>query len=152
MNPDGSGRSKVFPFPVNQIRSVSPGRKWVIAILLRPDGNGVGDMAIPIEGGPPVLLCSTFCYPSWAPDGKRLHIPVEEQSQAGPGRSLAIPVGPGEVLPEFPKGGIKPLSDPTVIPGSQMVERAELVPSVDIAHFAFVNSTVHRNLYRISLP
>jgi DNA-binding winged helix-turn-helix (wHTH) protein/Tol biopolymer transport system component len=152
MNQDGSGRSKVFPFPVNQIRSVSPGRKWVMAIALRPDGNGVGDMAIPIEGGPAVLLCTTICNPSWAPDGKLLFIPVEEQSLAGPGSSLAIPVGPGEVLPAFPKGGIKPLSDPTVIPGSQTVERAELVPGIDIAHFAFVNTTVHRNLYKISLP
>lgn len=152
MNQDGSGRSKVLPSPVNQIQSVSPGRHWVVAVTLRKDGNGVGHMAIPIQGGPAVLLCSTSCHPMWSPDGKFLYIPVEEPSVAGPGRSLAIPLGPDEALPPFPPGGIKPQSDASVIPGALTVERAELAPGADIEHFAYVNTTVHRNLYRVSLP
>jgi hypothetical protein len=39
-----------------------------------------------------------------------------------------------------------------VVPGAQSVNRAELVPANDISHFAYVNTTVNRNLYRISLP
>ena len=44
------------------------------------------------------------------------------------------------------------MADPSVVKGSQLVPRAYLVPGKDPEHYAFVNTTVHRNLYRISLP
>jgi hypothetical protein len=98
------------------------------------------------------LICASFCWPTLSPNGNFLFIPVEGQSRETPGRSLAIPVGPGETLPDFPPNGIEPGSDASVIPGAQVVERAELVPGNDLSHFAYVNTTVHRNLYRVSLP
>jgi hypothetical protein len=55
-------------------------------------------------------------------------------------------------LPEFPADGISPQAEASVMPGAQSVNRANLVPGKDPFHFAYVNTTVHRNLYRISLP
>jgi hypothetical protein len=69
-----------------------------------------------------------------------------------PGRSLAIPIGPEETLPELPADGIEPSAQLSVVPGSQSVGRAELVPGKDLAHFAYVKTTSQRNLYRVSLP
>ena len=152
MNPDGSGRSRVLNYPINQVQAISPRRRWVMAILSRKDGKGVEEAAIPTEGRPIRILCASFCLPIWSPNGKFLYIPVEAQSRQTPGRSLAIPVGPGETLPEFPPDGVEPGSDSNVIPGAQGIERAELVPGNDLLHFAYVNTTVRRNLYRISLP
>ncbi len=152
INPDGSGRSKVFQVPVNEFRAVSPGRRWVGVAAKRADGRGVGEFAFPLDGGSPVLLCSTFCWPTWSPNGNLLYIPVEFASRKSPGRSLAIPIGAGDTLPKFPPGGIEPGSDASVIPGAQVVDRAELSPSPDPSRYAYVNSSVHRNLYRISLP
>jgi DNA-binding winged helix-turn-helix (wHTH) protein/Tol biopolymer transport system component len=152
MNPDGSGRAKVFQVPINVFRTISPGKHWVGAAAKRADGRGVGEFAFPVDGGPPVLLCSTLCWPTWSPNGNFLYIPIELASRKGPGRSLAIPMGPGETLPKFPAGGIVPGSDASVIPGSKIVDRAELAPGPDPSRYAYVNSTVHRNLYRISLP
>jgi len=152
MNPDGSGRSKVFAAPVNELRAISPGKRWVTVAAKRADGRGVGEFAFPLDGGPPVLLCSTFCWPTWSPNGNFLYIPVDLASRKSAGRSLAIPMGPGETLPKFPAGGIEPGSDASVIPGAQIVDRAELAPGLDPSHYAYVNTTVHRNLYRISLP
>ncbi len=43
-------------------------------------------------------------------------------------------------------------AEPDVVPGSQSVNRAVLVPGEDLSQFAYVNTTSHRNLYRISLP
>jgi hypothetical protein len=63
-----------------------------------------------------------------------------------------IPIGPGESLPELPPKGIPPLAEPNVVRGAQSLNRAELVPGEDVSHYAYVNTTVHRNLYRISLP
>jgi len=153
MNPDGSGRSKVAPYPISEIQGISPGRRWVMAIVtLPPGGNSVAPMAIPVDGGPPRLMCAGYCVPTWSSTGKFLFISVEAPSLTSPGRSLAIPIGPGESLPEFPTEGIKPLADASVIAGSQSVPRAELVPGRDPFHYAYVNTKVHRNLYRISLP
>ena len=154
MNEDGSGRAKVVPYPIIEIDGISPGRKWLMAIAPYPDDKSVGPMnvAIPLDGGPPRRLCASYCPPTWSSTGKFLFIPVEAPTQTSPGRSLAIPVGPGESLPEFPPGGINPGAEPDVMPGSQSVSRAELVPGKDLSHFAYVNTTSHRNLYRISLP
>ncbi len=152
INLDGSGRSKVVPYPISEIQGVSPGRRWVMAVIPFANGHHVGIVAIPVEGGPPVSICLSFCIPSWSPNGRFLFIPVEDASRTSPGRSLAIPVGPGESLPPFPPGGIQPAADASVIPGAESVPRAELVPGKDPSHFAYVNTTAHRNLYRITLP
>ena len=88
----------------------------------------------------------------WSINAKFLFVPVEDPSRNGPGRSLAIPVGPGETLPDLPAGGIPVGAEPRVVPGAQSVGRAGLAPGMDPDHYAWVNTTVHRNLYRISLP
>ncbi len=117
-----------------------------------PGSGGVAPMAIPVDGGPPRLLCPMYCIPKWSSDGKFLFVTVERPSRTGPGRTLAIPVGLGESLPDFPPGGIKPRADASVVAGAQSVPRADFVPGRDPSHFAFVSTSVHRNLYRISLP
>jgi hypothetical protein len=88
----------------------------------------------------------------WSPDGKFLFVPVEDLSRTDPGRSLAIPLGPGETLPILPAGGIVPSAEPNVVRGAKSVARGVLTPGKDLEHYAWVNTTVHRNLYRISLP
>jgi hypothetical protein len=152
MNPDGSGRSKVVPYPIITLQGVSPGRRWVMAVVPILEGVGGGPTAIPVDGGTPRAICANYCIPAWSSTGRFLFIPVEEPSLTGPGRSLAIPVGPGEVLPELPPGGVSPATPSSVIRGAEWIARGELVPGKDSAHFAYVNTTVHQNLYRISLP
>jgi DNA-binding winged helix-turn-helix (wHTH) protein/Tol biopolymer transport system component len=152
MNPDGSGRSKVFPYPISTFQSMSPGRRWVMAVIPVPEGSGIEFVAIPVDGGPPRIMCASYCVPKWSSTGRFLVIPVEAPSRTSPGRSLAIPVGPGEALPQLPGEGIEPLAQADVVPGAQSIARGELVPGRDPAHFAYVNTAEHRNLYRISLP
>jgi DNA-binding winged helix-turn-helix (wHTH) protein/Tol biopolymer transport system component len=154
MNQDGSGRSKVLPYSIIEVLGVSPKRRWLMALAAYPERGSVVPMivAIPINGGLPRRICAGYCFPVWAPSGKTLFVPVEASSLTTPGRSLAIPVGPGESLPELPAGGIQPLADASVVPGAHSISRAELIPGEDLSHYAYVNTTVHRNLYRISLP
>ncbi|MGA8594230.1 MAG: hypothetical protein WB676_05745 [Bryobacteraceae bacterium] len=151
MNLDGSGRSKVVPYPIIEIQGVSPSRRWVMAVVPL-ESSGAAERAIPTNGGSPRRVCATYCDPKWSPDGRFLFVPVEEATRTSTGRSLAIPAGPGESLPAFPPGGIALMSDPSVVPGAQSIGRADLIPGNDLSHFAYVNTTVHRNLYRISLP
>jgi len=154
MNEDGSARSKVVPYPISEIEGISPGRKWLTGMVPYSDGKSVVpmEMAIPLDGGPPLRICASYCVPAWSSSGRFLFLAVEAPAQTSPGRSLAIPVGPGESLAALPPGGIKPGAEPDEVPGSQSVNRALLVPGKDPSHFAYVNTTSHRNLYRISLP
>jgi DNA-binding winged helix-turn-helix (wHTH) protein/Tol biopolymer transport system component len=154
MTPDGLGRSKVIPLPIHELQSVSPGRNWLVAVVIRPEGKTAipSVMAIPLQGGEPRRLCRSYCVAVWASSGKYLYLPVEASTQTSPGRSLAIPLGAAEALPALPADGIRPFSDASVMPGAQSVNRAELVGGKDPANYAYVNTTVHSNLYRVSLP
>jgi DNA-binding winged helix-turn-helix (wHTH) protein/Tol biopolymer transport system component len=153
MNADGSNRSKVVPYPIAEFQGVSPGHRWVmVAVPRTPERDVPAVLAVPLDGGPARHMCASYCSPRWSTDGKFLFIPVEDPSWTSPGRSLAIPVGPGERLPDFPAGGIAPLAEASVVPGAQSVGRGDAVPGKDAEHYAWVNVTVHRNLYRISLP
>jgi hypothetical protein len=154
MNQDGSGRKKVVPYPIIEIVGISPGRKWLTAYRPLAEGKAMVPMtmAIPLDGGPPQRLCASYCGARMVVEWK---VPFHSRWKPGQkdgGRSLAIPVGPGESLPPFPPGGIEPGAQPSVMPGSQSVNRYELVPGEDLTHFAYVKTTAHRNLYRVSLP
>lgn len=153
MDPDGSHGTKVFPYPVGDFQGVSPGRHWAIVNVAGAQETGhIGVTAIPLEGGVPRRICANFCVPMWSPDGKFLFVPVEDSSRTDPGRSLAIPLGPEETLPILPAGGIAPSAEPNIVRGAKSVARGQLTPGRDFEHYAWVNTTIHRNLYRISLP
>ena len=153
MNPDGSNRTRVVPYPIVEFRGISPSGRWAMVVVPRtPERNLPAAMAIPLDGGPARQLCTGYCSTRWSTDGRFLFVQVEASSRTDAGRSLAIPVGPGESLPEFPAGGIAQLAEPSVVPGSQSVARWDLTPGKDPEHYAWINYTVHRNLYRISLP
>lgn len=153
MNADGSHRSKVFPYPILDFQGTSPSGKWIMASIPKTaETNQPEVVAIPLSGGALRRICADYCYPRWSTDGKFLFVPVEDPSRTSAGRSLAIPVGPGESLPDFPAGGIAPLAEPSMIPGAVSVAQGELIPGQDPGHYAWVNTTVHQNLYRISIP
>ena len=153
MNADSTQRKRVLPYPIIEIQGVSPSRKWVMAVVPSAPGSvGPALMAIPLDGGPGQRMCVSYCVPTWSPNGRFLYVAVESQSMTSPGRSLALPIGPGETLPKLPTGGIEPNADASVVPGAQSVPREELVPGNDPARYAYVNTTAHRNLFRISLP
>ncbi len=152
MNEDGSGRAKIIPYAISNITGVSPERRWVMAAVPFIHKGLAADVAIPLDGGPPKRLCASYCLPKWSPDGRFLYIPVQAQSRTSPGRSLAIPIGPGEAIPDLPPDGINPMSTEATVPGSHLVDCGDLVPGNDISQFVYVNTTVHRNVYRIWLP
>jgi DNA-binding winged helix-turn-helix (wHTH) protein/Tol biopolymer transport system component len=150
---DGTHRSKVVPFPILEFQSVSPGRRWVIAFVpATPESKIFAVTAIPLAGGVTRRISASYCFPRWSTDGKFLFVPVEESSRTRPGRSLAIPLGRGENLPVLPADGIAPYAESNVVRGAISVSREDLVPGKDPEHYAWVNTTVHRNLYRISMP
>jgi DNA-binding winged helix-turn-helix (wHTH) protein/Tol biopolymer transport system component len=150
---DGTHLSRVLPYPISDLQSISPGRKWVILSARKSaQENRPAVQAISLEDGTRQTLCVDYCTPRWSPDGKYLFITVEYVSRKSPGRALAIPMGQGETFPKFPAEGIPPLAEPSVVRGARSVPRSVVVPGKDPDHYAWINATVQRNLYRISLP
>jgi DNA-binding winged helix-turn-helix (wHTH) protein/Tol biopolymer transport system component len=148
----GPDRTKVVPYPISELQSVSPGRNWAMVIAPLLDNSTVAPMAVPLRGGEPVRLCEIYCRAAWSGNGRFVYVSVEESSLEKPGRTLAIPVGAHEALPALPPHGIKPLSEAAVIPGARSIARAALIPGPDPDTFAYVRTRIHRNLFRVTLP
>jgi hypothetical protein len=149
---DGSRRSKVFEYSIIEFQGVSPNRQWVMVSLSGGEKKDLAAItAIPLDGGSPRRICASYCIARWSTDGRFLFVAVEESSRTSPGRSLAIRLGPGESLPGLPVAGMPLLAEPSVVRGAESIGHAVLVPGKDPEHYAWINTTVHCNLYRISL-
>ena len=111
-------------------------------------------MAIPLVGGGPLRrICVGYCLPSLVIE-RAVSLYTSAPGLAGrSGPQLGpFPLVLKKTLPEFPAGGIEPGAQPSVVPGARSVNREQLVPAADPSRFAYVNTTSHFNLYRISLP
>jgi Tol biopolymer transport system component len=151
MNKDGSGLSRVSVHPVDGIQSMSADRRWVAAVAPLPDGSVSATIAIPLAGGVPVRICTGYCPAGWSADGRFLYVGVQRPSHRNPGKTLAIPIPPGATLPRLPESGIRGLEDGQILPGARVIDAWEISPGPDPSVFAYVKTTVHRNLFRIPL-
>jgi Tol biopolymer transport system component len=146
---DGSDLSKVLPYPISAFLAISPDRRWIVVDVPFPNDDAI--RAIPIEGGSSRRICS-WCSVDWAPDGKFFYIGVAPNSQTTRSKTLAIPVPAGETLPKLPSSGIRGPEDAKAIPGTRLLDGWFIAPGPEPAVFAYVKTTMHRNLYRIPLP
>ena len=89
---------------------------------------------------------------AWAPDGKFLYVGLALSSRTSHGKTLAIPIPPGEAFPKLPASGISRQEDGSGFPGSRVIDGWSISPGPDPSVFAYVKTTVHRNLFRIPLP
>ncbi len=153
MNADGSERRNVVEYAIGTPQTISPDRRWLVAITPRLDGNqGTASMAIPTGGGLPQQICPGACRLRWSPDGRSLHVEIEQKSRTSTGRTIVLPVSADTGLPHLPDTGIVPGIDPRAIPGSMIVARAETAPGLDPDTYAYVKASIQRNLFRISPP
>jgi DNA-binding winged helix-turn-helix (wHTH) protein/Tol biopolymer transport system component len=146
---DGSERSKLMPYPISDLGSISPDRRWVLADVPLANENAI--MAIPIGGGSSRRVC-TYCPADWAPNGKFFYVGLASNSQTNRGKTLAIPVPEGEMLPSLPSSGISGREDAKAFPGARLLDAWFISPGPDPSIFAYVKTTWHRNLYRIPIP
>ena len=146
----GLGRSKVVPFPISELQSVSPDGRWALAFVPQPPaGPGPVVLAIATDGSsPPVRLCPTYCLPRWASSGRFLFVPASAPSKTSVGQSLVLQIGQDGALPDLPSQGLLALTDRT---GAKTVARADLVPGADPTHYAFVQRAVQKNLFRVRI-
>jgi Tol biopolymer transport system component len=146
VKPDGTGRTKIVPTPMLALASVSPDGRWVLASApVSGDDVTVALWAYPTDGGPPVRVCNV-CKPSWSRDGRRWYLSEDD------GRTYVIALREDNGLPDLPARGIRSTDDLAKLPVLQMIEQPRVAPGRDGSTYAFVRTTIQRNLYRIPLP
>jgi Tol biopolymer transport system component len=151
MRNDGSGRSRVVPYPIGNVQSISPDRQW-IAVGLPLRDHSVGTIvAVPTAGGDPRLICPGYCAVQWDTAGKFFYVGLVHRSQHSAGKTVAIPLLPGKTLPDLPPAGIRELNDVQAFRGATIIEAWDISPGRDPSVYAFAKMTVHRNLFRIPL-
>jgi Tol biopolymer transport system component len=149
INRDGSGRSNVVPYPIGNIFSMSPDRWWIATAGTIP-GVGGGTFAVPLDGGAPRRICSG-CAVTWSLDGNALYLHVRKSSLTDPGKTRVVPLQSGEMLPKLPPSGMRALDEPDLFPDSYLIDAYGISPGPDPSVYAYVRTTMHRNLFRIPL-
>ena len=154
VNRDGSGRERLLPTPIVNKSAVSLDGEWVI---VNRAATGDGDqassadrtetVAISLRGGPPRRICAFNCLPgsTWSHDGRFLSI------SSGRGRTLQLPIPPGQVLPDVPPSGIGSPADAVKLPGARLIEQQLAAPGPDASTYVFQKIEVRRNPFRIQL-
>jgi hypothetical protein len=149
MKKDGSNRAKVVPYSTGNIQGMSPDRQWVVLGVPLADRGVFATAALPMAGGAPRRICAGSCPVAWGPDGRFLYVGVEPSSRTSPGKTLAIPLAPGEVLPKLPPSGIAGSGDVSILAGAHLINGWQISPGPDPSVFAYTKVTMHRNLFRI---
>jgi serine/threonine protein kinase/Tol biopolymer transport system component len=146
MKKDGSARRQMSSRPVSTVMSSSPDGRWLVVMAPASDSAAIDTIAIPAGTGDRPRLIGRGRYPvAWARDGRYVYVGLENGRQ-----TVALPASPGE-LPELPDGGIRSREQASALRGARLIDGTEISPGPDPSVFAYVKTTTHRNLFRISL-
>jgi len=148
MKTDGTGRRKITPEHIVDIKSVSPDGRWVVAGGLGSDQEHTpGIRAFALDGSAEVTLCVVNCELHWDMSGKFAILNFDTL----PRGSYALPVMRDSGLPKIPLSERPHIPD---FPNSKAITtipwyvQSAISPSV----YAYTRQNTRRNLYRIPLP
>jgi dipeptidyl aminopeptidase/acylaminoacyl peptidase len=149
VNKDGSGRERVSNTVIVDKGWVSPDGEWVTATVDTP-GSLRSTEAFPVHGGENRKVCSYNCPAWWSPNGKLFYITVEGSNSSN-GRTLAIPLPSGKMLPDLPPLGIASRADRLDLFGIRVLNQAEVHAGNDPSTYVFARQNFQGNLFRIPL-
>jgi serine/threonine protein kinase/Tol biopolymer transport system component len=151
MKEDGTRRQKVSSTPVLGIGQVSPDQRWILAWLpTRNPGQPLEVVLIPLAGGSIRPICD-LCFFGWSGDGKYFLVSGLNSSMEAAERTFVIPLQKGEALPHLPAGPLK-LDDILRLPGVRIIAHGLAMVGTDPQTYAYTDTSVHHNLYRIPIP
>jgi Tol biopolymer transport system component len=167
MKEDGSQRTKAVTDPIIFFESVSPNGQWVLAQIATPSGESSGrTVAFPTTGGSPLAVCDD-CSLKWTHDGQYLYLgfpswgalePYEEKRQGRSGKAYIIPLKSGRRFESLAAHGLPSQAKLAALPGVRLIENVEVSPYLQIypgpnpSIYAYLRTSVHRNIYRIPVP
>lgn len=154
INKDGTGWRQVTTASIIYKFGVSPDGQWVI-VHAPIDGMTTAlatqaTQAVPVNGGTPLKICSPSCPASWSFDGRYLYLSRGYSTTSGV-RTVVIPLAAGTSLPDLPAAGVRSVSEWASVPGVLPIPHDLIAPGPEASIYAFTESDLHSNLYRIPL-
>ncbi|MGH9669183.1 MAG: protein kinase domain-containing protein [Terriglobales bacterium] len=145
--PDGTREKVSFP-AVHELGRISPDGKWISAWTQNPaDPSHSGYFVISTQDGRAYPLWC-YCFPSWTVDGRGL-VMVSDALSPGVDKTYVFPLKAGEGPPRL-AGAEEPTLTELERNGVRVIDK----PAVPVAGgqgYAFLQGSIHRNLYRIPL-
>ena len=159
MKADGSGREKVLPTSAIRLVAVSPDGQWIVIWAPAPnEDTSSAVQAYRLGDGKVVRICD-LCVVDWSADLRYFYLdtsqmPGFKQTSPTTGTHYALPLKPGQILPDIPPEGIQSDADLQRLGAIPLPEvgATDISPGPTPHVFAFARRTIQRNLYRIPLP
>lgn len=158
MKADGSGRDKVYPSSVIRLTNVSPDGQWIILwSAVQDETTSSAYHAYRPADGKLVRICDS-CDVDWSADRKNIYLSIDitnrRVAMSGLTGTYSLPIKPGQMLPDFPPGGVTSEADLEKLGAIRLpnlgVGDISLGPTPGV--FAFARRTIQRNLYRVPVP
>jgi len=158
---DGNQRQKIIPDPILDLGSISPDGRWIVASTKVIQGEHPAAANLyPLDGGPPIRLCNTYCRARWDITGRFFYIifpaaRVRGFEDVGGATSnfntYMLPVNIARGVPNLPVGGI------TTAEELKAVNQVLIIPQqIDSAsgprYYSYTRQSVRRNIYRLPVP
>jgi Tol biopolymer transport system component len=146
INKDGSGREQITNAPVLDKLGVSPDGAWVL--VSSPEAGRTilsHTVAVPTRGGAPRVVCTPRCDTDWSTDGRTFYLSTAF------GKTLAIPLAPGQSLPDIPPLGLDLTAGDLRVAGAQVIARGSSSAAPDRPTYVFTRTDLQRNLFRVPL-
>jgi Tol biopolymer transport system component len=143
---DGTGLTRVVQRPVERVYGLSPDKQWLVVLEEKV-------AILPLNGDGPIRLQTDGCA-KWSPDSEWFYFeaPRGGMTAAAAGKTYAIPLHPGELIPKAIRDGLRAEGDLARLPGARVIEAGDVAPGVGPDVYAYSRETTQRNLFRIPIP
>ncbi|HET9402841.1 MAG TPA: protein kinase, partial [Candidatus Acidoferrales bacterium] len=146
MHADGTGRTTIIPEHIIDTYGTSPNGRWALAGMYGAD-HTLGVYEIPVNGGAPVLFCTTPCKVAWDNPGDFVFIDAFGHNGE---ETYLLPVQRDTGLPSLPATGIATGEELKNLKGAKAVPQF-VDSAMSTSVYAYTRTTIRRNLYRIPI-
>lgn len=146
INEDGSGYVRVIDTPILELEDVSPNASLATVYAKSSEENiPYASFALSLNGvSPPMLVTYYLGYAGWNRQGTEFFLTSNTLMGKLDGKTVVLHVQDGK-LPPIPPGG---LGTPDSLKNAEILDHKVTVgPSTSV--YAFLETSVHRNLYKI---
>ena len=148
MKADGSGRQKISPQRIFDLKAVSPDGRWVIASSPIAGKEQTAEaVAFAVDGSSTVPLCPGYCFTTWNIVGTVMFVYFPSLFKG----TYPMAVNHDTGLPTLPPSGFAGLADLANAKTAAVIPR-QVDSIVSSSVYAYTQENARRNLYRIPLP
>ena len=148
MKADGSGRQKIFPQRIFDLKALSPDGRWVIASTpIAGKEHTAESAAFAVDGHATVPLCPGYCFMTWNTAGTVMFLYFPSLFKG----TYPMAVNHDTGLPTLPPSGFGGLADLANAKTAAVIPR-QVDSIVSSSVYAYTQDNARRNLYRIPLP